>query len=568
MAKSKKRAANIIIDILIRERIDYIFGVTGKAISPFVDAILDYDNIKFIAAKHESGAALMAYGYAQGSGKIGVCCATTGGGSTNLTTGVSTAYMNSVPMLVLTGQVSTFEFGKGAFQESTGIGRTINTVELFKPITKESFSISNSSELAETIVKAISIALSGRMGPVHVNIPFDIQLSEIETVIPKRIQPVIHNNSPEIDTKLEQTLSLLQKSQNPVFLLGWGSVISGSNEIVRNIAEKLKIPISTTLQGRGAIPSTHPLCLGVIGICGHSRASEYIFEKADLLIAIGTSFGEFTTFGWDEAFTKIENIVQIDIDEREIGKNYHVTIGINGDAKVICNRLYQMIDNLNIDPVKIKDGITGFVSNNGKYTNEHLMFDNSIPIKPQRVMQELRSGTPDNTIFLSDSGSNCVWGLHYIPIRSGGGYYPTHGLGSMGASICSSIGVKLSKPDNPVVCICGDGSFLMYGNEVATASQLDIPVIWVILNDSKYNLPAFSLKMMFNRTIGVDLMKVDFSKLAEIYNIKGFRVEKPDDLQNVFATALEINKPVIIDIVIDPNEIPPVGKRKLIKTEN
>lgn len=564
----KKRAANIIIDILIREGIEYIFGVTGKAISPFVDAILDYEKIKYIPAKHESGAALMAYGYAQGSGKIGVCCATTGGGSTNLTTGVSTAYMNSVPLLVLTGQVSTFEFGKGAFQESTGIGRTINTVELFKPITKESFSISESSELTETIVKAISIALSGRMGPVHVNIPFDIQLDVIEATIPDRIPEIDDNCYSALEDKLNKTINLIQNAQNPVFLLGWGSVISGANEIVRRIAEKLKIHVSTTLQGRGAIPSNHPLCLGVIGVCGHPRASEYILEKADLLIAVGTSFGEFTTFSWDEAFSKIENIVHIDIDEREIGKNYDVTIGINGDAKLICNRMYQMIDKLNIDSVKPQSRFMEFIGSNGKYSNEHLMFDESVPIKPQRVMKELRYCTPENTVFLSDSGSNCVWGLHYIPIYPGGGYYPTHGLGSMGASICSSIGVKLSKPDNPVVCVCGDGSFLMYGNEVATAAQLDIPVIWVILNDSKYNLPAFSLQMMFDRTIGVDLLKVDFSKLAEIYNIKGFRVEKPDDLHEVFIKAVEINKPVIIDVVIDPEEIPPVGKRKLIKTEN
>jgi acetolactate synthase-1/2/3 large subunit len=178
-------------------------------------------------------------------------------------------------------------------------------------------------------------------------------------------------------------------------------------------------------------------------------------------------------------------------------------------------------------------------------------------------MKEVRDNTPDNTIFLADSGSNCVWALHYLPVHKHGGYFPTHSLGSMGASICSAIGVKLSKPDNPVICICGDGAFLMYGNEITTAEQFNVPVIWIILNDSKYSLPSFSMQKQFNRTIGVQLRKTNFAKLAEVYNIKGYRVESPGELPQILAEAIALKKPVVIDVVIDPNEAPPVGKRKL-----
>lgn len=557
----KNRVANIIVEQIAKLGVKYIFGVTGKAISPFINAILDYESLSFIASKHESGAALMAYGYTQGSGKIGVCCGTTGGGSTNLATGVATAYMNSVPMLVITGQVSTFEFGKGAFQESTGIGQSINTVKFFDSITKDSILLDNPEEVITTIHRAIKTAISGRMGPVHINIPFNLQLSEIN-YNPDDLN--IKANKDEIQKyhkEIKATIRLIKQSKNPVFLLGWGSVLSGANREIIEIAERYSIPVATTIQGKGGITSNHYLCLGIMGICGHSTASDYIFEKADLIIAIGTSFGEFSTFNWDTRITENKKIVQIDIDHREIGKNYPVQIGIVGDANLIVHELNKELKNTNIQS-KTRETKKKFQKPD-RYINSHLMFDQSIPLKPQRIMKELRDNTPDNTLFLADSGSHWAWAMHYLPVNPGGGFYPTLSLGSMGASICSAIGLKLGKPDNPVVCICGDGSFLMYGNEVTTAEQYNIPVIWVILNDARYNLPALSMKKQYNRTIGVEFKKIDFSKLADVFGVKGYRIENPGDLAMILNEAIQINHPVIIDVIIDPEEVPPVGKRKL-----
>ncbi|MFW6020149.1 MAG: thiamine pyrophosphate-binding protein [Bacteroidales bacterium] len=558
----KKPLPHVIIDQIIHEEVEYVFGVTGKAISPFIDAILDYPELNFISSKHESGASLMAFGYAQGTGKVGVCCSTTAGGSTNMVTGVATAYMNSVPLLVLTGQSSTHEYGKGAFQESTGIGQSINTVDLYKPITKESFALANPHTIAETIRYALRSAMSGRKGPVHVNIPFDFFHKEIELKTFDNGINLSTKNYQCTNAGMEEVIRLMEQAAAPVLLTGWGTVLSGAEQEVVKFAEQFEIPVATTLQGKGVISYDNPLHLGVLGVAGHATAQEYIFEQSDLIIAIGTNFDEFTTFNWNPVFLK-KKIIQVDVDYREIGKNYPVAAGFVGDARLILTNIRKKLEEVGVEKKALKQKISDVVNNTGKFANPKIMSDDSIPVKPQRLMKEIGENTPDNTIFLADSGAHWAWGMHYLPVREGGGFYPTIGLAAMGASICSSIGVQLSKPDNPVVCICGDGAFLMSGNEVATAEQFDIPVIWVVLNDSLYNLPATSMLKQFNRQIGVHLSKTDFSKLAEAYNVKGYRVEDPNDLSAVIKEAIAEKKPAVIDVVIDPDEFPPVGQRKL-----
>lgn len=560
----KKRVVNIIAELLINEGVEYVFGVTGKTIAPLLDALLDYEDIDFISSKHENGAALMAYGYAQGSGKIGVCCGSTGGGSTNLATGVATAYMNSVPLLVITGQIATTDYGKGAFQESTGWGQSIDTVDFFRSISKQSFSAVNSAKIVETIQYAIRSATSGRMGPVHVNIPFDIQQALVEFE-PVTITPNIISGGSFLENGvLHDTLRLIESSETPVFLVGWGAVQCGANKEVLAIAEKLQIPVATTIQGKGALPSEHPLCLGVVGICGHALAADYVLEKSDLLIAVGTSFGEFSTYSWDERFLKNKKIIHIDIDKREIGKNYPVAVGLNGDAKVIVQQLRQMVEANALLPKVSGQKAVSLIKTTERLLNPHLMQDESSPIKPQSLFGVIREQAPENTVFLADSSSHWAWAMHYLRIGQDGSFFPTLGLGAMGASISSAIGIKLSSPGSPVICICGDGSFHMGGNEIATAAEFNIPVIWIVFNDSCYSMPQASIKKMFNRTIGVELGKTDFAKMAESVGVKGFRVDSRDSFSNALAAALALSQPVVIDVLIDTSEIPPIGQRKLI----
>jgi len=557
------RLVNVIVERLVKEKIKYIFGVTGKAISPFIDATLDYEEIEFVPARHESGAALMAYGYAQGSGRIGVCCATTGGGSTNLATGVATAYMNSVPMLVFTGQVATGEFGKGAFQESTGLGQTINVVDFFDAITKGSFVVHDPKSIPGIIDQAIDIAKSGRMGPVHINLPFDVQHAEIEPDLPEMETTSSQKGSPIKQDLLKDAVDLIDASQNPVILIGWGGVLSGAAPVLTEIAEKLNVPVATTLQGKGAIEEKHPLYLGYLGLFGHPVVAEYIFEECDLLIVVGSDFDEFTSFNWDDRFRKNKEIIQIDIDPFELGKNYPVRLGLQGDACEIAIQLKQMLDRELVAPKPSGDVIMERISAQGRVLNPDSLEDQSVPLKPQRLMKEISDSMPENTLFLADSGSHCVWALHYLPVRRGGSFYPNQSLGAMGASICASMGVKLSKPEHPVVCICGDGSFLMNGNEIATAGQFQIPVIWIILNDAKYNLPALSVKKMFNREVGVELNQTDFSEFAKALKVKGYRVEEPGKVGRILNEVLKNNQPAVIDVAIDPDEVPPIGARKL-----
>ncbi|MFO7999997.1 MAG: thiamine pyrophosphate-binding protein [Marinilabilia sp.] len=559
----KRRVVNIIVEQLVKENTKYIFGVTGKAISPLIDATLDFEEIAFIPARHESGAALMAYGYAQGSGHIGVCCATTGGGSTNLATGVATAYMNSVPMLVITGQVSTGEYGKGAFQESTGLGQTIDVVDFFESMTKASFSVESPGDAPNIINHAIAIATSGRRGPVHINLPFDIQHAEISNELPERIVSGSSKGARINKILLKEAVNLFESSQKPVILIGWGGVLSGAAPVLTEMAEKLNIPVATTLQGKGAIEENHPLYLGYLGLFGHPVVAEYIFEECDLLVAVGTDFDEFTSFNWDERFRNNKDIIQIDIDPDEIGKNYPVRVGLQGDAHHISIQLKQRLEDSSLGSKPSGNAIMEKIRSQGRVINPKSVEDNGVPIKPQRLMKEISDSTPENTLFLADSGSHCVWALHYLPVRRGGGFYPNQSLGAMGASICASMGVKLSKPEHPVICICGDGSFLMSGNEIATAGQLQIPVVWIILNDSKYNLPALSLKKMFNREVGVELNQTDFSAFAKALNVEGYRIEKPGELEGILDEVLKSNQPAVIDVVIDSDEVPPIGARKL-----
>lgn len=559
----KKRVANVITELLVNENVEYVFGVTGKTIAPLLDAFLDFDQIHFIGSKHENGAALMAYGYAQGSGNIGVCCGSTGGGSTNLATGVATAFMNSVPLLVFTGQVSTQDYGKGAFQESTGFGQSIDTVDFFRSITKESFAANNPNKVADAIEYGIRSAKSGRMGPVHINIPFDIQQAYIDHKENHSKHQIFTRGTIGESAGLEEALSLIDAAQKPVFLVGWGAVQCGAHNEIKEISERLDIPVATTIQGKGAIPSDHPLCLGVVGICGHQVAADYVFDHSDLLIAVGTSFGEFSTYGWDNRFFNKKKIIQIDIDNREIGKNYPVEIGLTGDAKIIIHQLNLMISKGGIKTKPSGRQIADFITSGGRVLNPGKLEDDGVPLKPQRLLNEVNKHAPDNTLFLADSSSHWAWSMHYLKIKEKGNFYPTLGLGAMGASIGSAIGLKLSRPDNPVVCICGDGSFLMGGNEIATAGQFGVPVIWVIFNDSRYGMPEASIKKMYNRTIGVSLSDTDFARMAESMNVKGYRVETPEEFSAAFKEALASNQPVVLDVLIDKTEIPPIGKRKL-----
>ncbi len=559
------RVSDLLINYLEQEQVRYIFGITGKTISPVFDSALNSSTLKMITTAHEAGAAFMAYGYSQATGRLSVCCATTGGGITNLTTGVASAYVHSLPMLVITGQIPTSQFGKNGFQESTGLGRTLNSVYLLKQVCKDSFMLTCPDKAADAFQYALRLALSHRQGPVHINIPIDVQLALIEKKTPVLRSLFIPQNQPGSSTKtLTTLLDQIEKSSKPVLLMGWGAILSQAQNLIIQFCELLNIPIATTVQGKGGVDANHPLCLGVMGLCGHQSARTYLLEKSDLIIAVGTSLGEFNTLNWDPKFGQNKHLIQIDIDPSEIGKNYPVHTPVIGDAYVIFE---QLIDTLKIRSLKPKNyPLTSLQThfNWNKCLNPEKTTSKQTPILPQTLLKELREHTPDSTLFLGDSSAHWCWMNHYLPIFKGGMYYPTQGLGSMGTGIASAIGIKLAKPHHPVVCICGDGSFLMHGNEVATAVHYAIAVIWIIFNDQRYAMPFIGTEKLYGpgrAESSCSLPAIDFVKVAEGYGAKAYQVTSPGQIADILKEALALNKPVVIDVKINTQEIPPLGER-------
>ncbi len=554
------RVSDLIIEYL-RQETPYIFGIVGKAVSPIFDSVINRRDIKIITTRHEEGAAFIATGYAQASGKLGVCIGTTGSGSTNLLTGVAAAYMNSVPLLVITGQTSTEKYGKGAHQESTGEGRTINTVEIFRHATKHSTSIVNPTRTPEILQNAIRLAKSGRMGPVHLNIPFDVLMAEIDHKV-NNFQSTTHTSKLASDhNSIRKAINLIEQSKHPTFIMGSGCVFSGGSPVLIGIAQKYNIPLATTHGAKGGVYENNPLNLGILGVCGHDTAFEYISNESDLLIAVGTSFGEFGTMKWKQNIAANKKMIHIDIDPGEIGKNYPVDIGLVGDAKTILQQIEHELQIQSIPPKLFKgNDVSSSKWNLTKVGFQEKLDDISLPLKPTRVIKEVRDNTPANTIFVSDAGQHAQWVQHYLPIYEEGEYYSKQNFSSMGYGVCASIGIKLAKPKKPVICFCGDAGFQMNGNEIATAKQFNIPVIWIILNDSRWGMPYYGMLDIFGRTDHCDLPNADFAIVAKGLGIDGYTVTKPNELPTIIKESLAIKKPVVIDVKIDPNERVPFYK--------
>ncbi|MBF0408843.1 MAG: thiamine pyrophosphate-binding protein [Candidatus Riflebacteria bacterium] len=564
------KASSLFIKYLQAEGIKYIFGVPGAPLMPIYHAMYESDSkIKPIISKHEEGAAFMADGFARVSGKIGVCCGTTGPGTTNLITGIASSYSDSIPILVLTAQVATTAFGKGAVQESTGEDRSFSASDIFKQITKNSMLVFSAENLSFIIRKALRTALSPRMGPVHLSLPPDIMRKEIGDLDPL-LEPYRVETSYFDREKIKQAAKILLKAKKPVLLIGFGVILSEASREIIDLAELLSIPVATTPQAKGSFPDKHPLSLGVFGLAGTRTASAMILEsqETDLLFSIGMSFDEWGTNAWDTRLKGNKILIQVDIDPSQIGKNYSVNLGLVGDAKTIIKELWFELQRQIIE--------TDFICNRSSEEVQELkktfppineiekMSSDETPIKPQRLIGDLRKALPDDTVFFIDAGNNMVWAIHYLQVHFPRTFNTTLRFSPMGYSIPASIGAKLAVPDKPVVAICGDGGFMMHGLEVATAVNYNIPVIWVIMNDSRMNM-IYQGESLQNKkgTENYCFKPVDFSLIAKGMGAEGIRVEKPEEIIPAVKHALDIKKPAVLDVIIDPDELSPIKERIL-----
>lgn len=557
----KDSAAAIMAQYLEQEKVKYLFGVPGAHVLPLYDAVYRTTSIKPILTKHEGGGAFMAYGYAAISGNLGVCLGTVGPGATNMVSGVTAAHMDSIPMLVITGQVGTKAFGRSAHQEATGYGRSIDQCALFKDITKMSVMITDKATMSRTLRTAIRTSLSGRPGPVHIAFPSNIQLEEIneEILPPENYRPGSEANALNVD-QVSTIADLVYNADNPAMLIGYGASKCADDGIIIELAERLQIPVATSGKAKGVFPEDHPLSLGCFSIRGSKAANTYLKSDIDVLLVVGTDLSEMTSHGWDPKLQPSKAMIQIDIDPNEIGKNYPIQIGLVADARQALRSLYSFLKDY---APKAQRDISSFKKSK-QYFNETQSFSDQVPIMPQRLMRELRNCLPRNTMIFGDMGNTYSWILRYFQSYPEGQNFLPSGLACMGASVAACVGGKLGNQEAPAVCICGDGDFLMTGMEVLTAVDYNIPVIWVILKNNRlgaiYDVQDLSYQGRFSASVLAD---TDYVSIANAFGAKGFRIEKPEEIAPTVKKALDINGPVLLEVIIDPNEKFPLVSRSL-----
>ncbi len=533
--------AKALINCLKNEGVDTIFGYPGGVLLPLYDELYDAD-INHILVRHEQCAAHAADGYARATGKVGVCLATSGPGATNLVTGIANAYMDSVSIVAITGQVPTPMIGNDAFQEADITGITL-------PITKHNYLVRDVNDLPGVVKEAFYIASTGRPGPVLIDLPKDITTDEFEFIYPKKIHlPGYHPDVGIDDAAVKRAASMILDSERPVIYAGGGVIISDSSPELLRLAETIQAPVTTTLLGIGAFPQSNPLSLRMLGMHG-TKYANYAVQESDLLIAIGARFDDRVT-GKIDAFAPCAKVIHIDTDPAEIGKNVRVDLPVIGDAKMILQSL-----NFHLQKMKVRSG--AWLGKVGAWKKEHPLsyVQSDEVIKPQYVVQEIHKACPD-AIIVTEVGQNQMWAAQYFQFENPRTFITSGGLGTMGYGFPAAIGAKVGCPDRTVIDIAGDGSFQMVSQELATVSKSNIKVIVAILNNSYLGMVRQWQELFFGERYSyTDISQsVDFVKLAEAYNLVGIRAEKPSEVPSAISEALSADRTVVIDFVVDPME--------------
>jgi acetolactate synthase-1/2/3 large subunit len=552
-------AAEVIVRHLETHGVEYIFGVPGGAIEPLNNALSE-SKIKVIVSKHEAGAAFMADGYARVSGQISVCCSTSGPGAVNLMNGIASANGDSIPVIALTGQVPTSLLGKGAAQEFSV--QSFGVVNMFRQVTKYSDAVVNETKAGEMIAKARRTALTGRKGPVHLNLPSDIMKRNVADI--NETYSITETRGFDRD-QIKEAARLILEAKRPVILAGWGTSLSRADRELLELAEMMDIPVATSPKGKGIINELHSLSLGVIGFAGSPVAREYIINNdVDVMLAVGTSFNEFVTLGWDKKMLPSKALIQVDIDPDEIGKNFYVQCGVVGDAGVVLRELiYELRRQLtNRETVSRKSPQAEIRMLQKKFRPNYENV-NGVPYKPQRLMMDLESSLPTDTIYFADTGNSMAWAINCLHVKLPYTFFVPIGFCSMGFAVASSIGAKLAARDKPVVALVGDGAFLMNGMEVATAVNYNIPVIWVIMNNSMLGMVYHGRKLA-NLPEGIEstFKPVDFAKIAEGLGARAIKITKPGEInKKLMDEIIASGAPTVLDVIIDPEEVPPIQSR-------
>ncbi|AKB29912.1 Acetolactate synthase large subunit [Methanosarcina siciliae C2J] len=533
----KVNGAKALIKCLEKEGVDTLFGYPGGQIIPFYNELYDSD-LRHILVRHEQAAAHAADGYARATGKTGVCVSTSGPGATNLVTGIATAYMDSVPIVALTGQVPRSLIGNDAFQEADITGITM-------PITKHNYLVQDPLEIPRIVKEAFHIASTGRPGPVLIDLPKDVQNIEIDLQYPDKValrgyKPTYKGNTQQIKRAAEE----IANSCRPIIYAGGGVISSNASAELVEMAETLMAPVTTTLMGISAIPTEHPLYVGMLGMHGCKYAN-YAVQESDLIIAVGARFDDRVT-GKLESFAPNARVIHIDVDPAEISKNVKVHVPIVGDAKQILKSLIKYVRRCNS---------TEWIEKIKQWKKEYPLAYREVcsdTIMPQFVVEQISEVCKD-AIIVTEVGQHQMWSAQYFKYSKPRTFLTSGGLGTMGYGLPAAMGAKVGKPDKNVINIAGDGSFQMNSQELATLVQNDIPVVSVILNNGYLGMVRQWQELFYDRRYSHTFIKgsVDFVKLAEAYGALGLRAEKPSEVRPAIEEAVESGRPAVVEVIVE-----------------
>lgn len=534
----KLLGSDVIVECLLEQQVDTVFGYPGGQVIPLYDALYRYkDKIKHILTAHEQGASHAADGYARSSGKVGVCIATSGPGATNLVTGLATAYMDSSPVVAITGNVPVDLLGRDSFQEVDITGITM-------PITKHNFIIKKAEDLAPTIRRAFYIAKEGRPGPVLIDIPKDLMGKMVEYVKeePKKVESKVVRLR---ESDLEKAVDMLKEAQMPMCYIGGGVISSNASKELNEFLERIDAPVCSSLMALGAVPSTSERFTGMIGMHG-TRVSNLLVNRCDLLVVIGGRFSD-RVISKSSTFAKQAKILQLDVDPAEFNKNIYTHCHVIGDIKVVLSEL-----NKRLEKVEHPEWKAYFESKKDRYP----MKVASDAMRAKEIITALQDSLPEDSIITTEVGQHQMWASQFLQHNAPRHFLTSGGLGTMGFGTGAAIGAQVSHPSQRVVNIAGDGSFRMNCNELATIARYRLPIIIVVMNNHCLGMVRQWQNLFFNQHYSETTLDtpLDWVMLAQAYGVHGMRLNKEDDPASIFKEAIALNAPVVIDCQIPTDD--------------
>ena len=581
LAEKKAEVADLIVAYLEQLGVEYVFGVPGGAIEPLYNALARSERrggLRQVLARHESGAAFMADGYARETGKVGVCCATSGPGATNLLTGVACAYDNGVPLLAITGQPALPSFGKRALQESACTG--VNTPGMFQNCTRYNTLVSHADQVENKLVNALMRAYQTPQGPSHLSFPVDILRSPVAHSVPAyNLKSLLLNPSLADEAQVQALYEDLKQARRTVILIGGGHCCGEAIEAIIKLAEITESRFVTSPDGKGLVNTRHRLYRGVFGFAGHLSADAVLHDEPDLILAIGTSLGEWTSGAWSNTLLN-RRLVHIDSSDEHLLRSPMARLHVRGRIRSVCERLIELLGGAELS---VKPNIS--LKNPDYMLQETAKFvSDATPIKPQRLMRELSRRFSPNTRFYADAGNSTAWAIHYLQpydrrvlrqhdydVRHDGGKRHKSDAGwlrvlmdfaPMGWAIGAAVGGARGNLSCPVVCITGDGSYLMNGQEISAAVAEELTVVFVILNDGSLGMVKHGQRLAGAEPTAFRLPAVDFRLQAASIGVPGFIVRSPEDFDTLDFDAMMSRKgPTLLDVRIDGEEVPPMGLR-------